>query len=601
MCPGPAVTRLTSGLPNDGPTPQRGPVTASTIEQFRNESSSDPRARWALDEQALDVASWRAGLVIRLGASLGAGFAILLPPIFGVGHAPVWQVVALIACALALNVWVFLLGRHPEAYRSWYKYVVASTDVALVTGAYGLCGSYGVVALFMVPITTHAFQRGGALAYYVVTIAVAGVWLGTWMAWDGRTPSKSDIVWLIVSMGILLVTALLTVRMSSDLRRRIRATRECLLLVERGDLRARAASNRTDELGLLERSLNTSLSEVGTLIGGVQHEAVEVAAYAEQLAAFSEQLSEKGRAFGEAALELAKYLEEQRSHTERGARQTEDALAAADGLRERAVAMERHAEALILQGGVSRDRIGHAADALVSVGQRVRESAGAIESLVEASTRIGGFAESASGIARSTNLLALNAAIEAARAGEHGRGFAVVAEEVRNLAEGSARAAREITDATAKVRERVAVAVKVMAVNEGEVLGVGEVATKAKEALGDMLAGSKRVAEVIAEAASVSQSQSKAMAELSAVIQEVQAVAAEAVARAGGAANVAQEQLASLESLTETAQQLSRLAERLRETSSHFSVPVNEPAPASAATRPAAVSPRSPVRPVRAA
>ena len=549
------------------------------------DTTEDPRARWALDEQALDVASWRAGLVVRLGAALGAGLAVLLPPILGISHTPVWQIIALIAGALALNVWVFLIGRHPEAYRSWYKYVVASTDVALVTGAYGICGSYGIVSLFMVPITTHAFQRGGALAYYVVAIAVGGVWLGTWMSWDGRPPTSSDIVWVVVSAGVLLVTGLLAVHMSSDLRRRIRATRECLLLVERGDLTARAASNRTDELGLLERSLNTSLSEVGSLIGGVQHEAVEVAAYAEQLAAFSEQLSEKGREFGAAALELAKYLDEQQRHTERGSRQTDEALAAAERLRERAEEMQQHAQALIDQGGVSRDTIGRAADALISVGQRVRESAGAIESLVEASTRIGGFAESASGIARSTNLLALNAAIEAARAGEHGRGFAVVAQEVRNLAEGSARAAREITETTSKVKDRVAAAVKVMAENEGEVIGVGEVATEATEALGNMLAGSRRVAEVIAEAANVSHRQSQAMAELSSVIQEVQAVSAEAAARAGGAAGVAQEQLASLEALTETAQQLSRLAERLRESSSHFTVAAASAPPTSTTAR----------------
>lgn len=534
-------------------------------------------AQWAKDEEALDLASWQAGLIIRLGAALGGGLAILLPPLLGVSKIAVWRVMLLIGAALALNVWVYLLGRTPKAYRYWYKYVVAATDVALVTGAYILSGSLGVVTLYMVPVTTHAFQRGGALGHFVVILAVIGLVGGTFLVWDGRVPTSAEVVWLIVSAGILLVTALLAVRMSSDLRSRIRATRECLLLVERGDLTARADSSRTDELGLLERSLNSSLDEVSRTISGVQREAEEVAAFAEELAAFSEQLNEKGREFGATALDLARYLDEQRQHTERGTRQTDQALGAAERLRERAVAMEAHAHALIAQGSVSRDAIGRAATVLVSVGERVRESAGAIESLVAASTRISGFAVSASGLAKNTNLLALNAAIEAARAGEHGRGFAVVADEVRKLAEGSARAAREIQEATGSVRDRISDAVKVMSENESRVRDVGAIATEATDALGSMLDGSRKVAEVIAEAAAVSQVQTQAMAELAAVIQEVQSVASEAAARAGSAAGVAQEQIASLDALTDTAQQLARLAERLRSSSVRFTT--TAPAP----------------------
>ena len=536
--------------------------------------------RWRLDARALDLASWKAGLPVRLWAAVGGGLAILLPPFAGVSKSPIWALAAMIVGALACNVWVYWLGRHPEAHRDWCKYAVASADVACVTGAFALSGVPGVSALFMLPITTHALHRGGALSWYTLGIATAGLIGGTVVHWDGRSPTRADVVALIVTLSIVLVVAGLVMHMAADLRRRTRATRECLLLVERGDLTPRADESRTDELGLLAASLNTTLVEVGGLIRDVQREAEDVAAFSEELAASTMELTEKAREFGDAAFALARDLDEQRRFTERGTRQTDEALGAAERLRDRAEMMEQQAQALLAEGGASRDAIARAAEVLVSVGQRVRESAGAIESMVDSSNRIGGFTDTVSQIAGQTNLLALNAAIEAARAGEHGRGFAVVAAEVKKLAEGSGGAAREISATMGTMRERVAKAAAVMAENERQVLDVGEVATHATEALGSMLAGSQRVAEVIAEAASVSRLQAQTMGELAAAIQEVQSVSTEAATRAGGAAGTAQEQHAALDSLAVTSQQLAELAERLHASSSRFTVDARDEKPA---------------------
>lgn len=535
-------------------------------------SALDLNERWRSDERALDLASWKTGMVIRLGAAIGAGVALLLPPIMGITEIAMGRVLLLVGGALALNVTVFYLARHPDAYRRWYKYAISATDVALVTGAYMLCGSFAVLPLYMVPITTHAFHRGDALAYYVLALCTIGIAGGTLGIWHGHPPSRAALVWLVVALGILVVTAVLTVHMAADLRTRIRATRECLLQVERGDLTSRAASSHSDELGLLESSLNTSLGEVGNLIAQVQRESRDVAAFAEQLAAFTGQLSTKGREFGAAAQELAAQLDAQRVTVDRGAQRTNEALSAAERLCERAEAMELNAAALIETGGRSRDAIGHASESLLSVGQQVRESSAAIEALVAASARIGKFAETASGIARNTNLLALNAAIEAARAGEHGKGFAVVADEVGKLAAGSAGAAREITETTSAVRERIAAVMRIMSENEATVRDVGAVATDATAALGGILDGSRRLADVVGEAASVSRLQEQAMTELATVIAGVRDIATDSVARAGAAAGLAQEQHVALDALTNTARELARLAERLRKSSSHFVV-----------------------------
>jgi methyl-accepting chemotaxis protein len=534
--------------------------------------SFDLRERWRSDARALDLASWKTGVVIRASAALGAALALLLPPIAGVTPLAVAPVIALVGGALALNLWVHFLARRPELHRNWHKYVIAGGDVALVTGVYMLCGSLALLPLYMVPITTHAFHRGDALGNYVVALSLVGLVGGTLVDWHGHPPDRPSLVWLVVAVGILFVSAVLTVRMATDLRKRIRATRECLLLVERGDFTTRADSSHSDELGLLEASLNSSLAEVGGLISAVQRESREVAVFAEQLAAFSGELSAKGREFGEVANALATHLDGQRANVDRGAQRTNEALAAAERLCERAEAMEANATSLIETGGRSRDAIGHASESLVSVGQQVRESAAAIGALVEASARIGAFAETASSIARNTNLLALNAAIEAARAGEHGRGFAVVADEVGKLATGSADAANEITESMVSVRERIAAVMRIMSENEATVRDVGEVATDATTALGGILEDSRRLADVVGEAANVSRLQGRAMTELAAVIAGVREVASDSVARAGAAAGLAQEQHASLDSLSNTARELARLAERLRDSSSHFVV-----------------------------
>jgi methyl-accepting chemotaxis protein len=341
---------------------------------------------------------------------------------------------------------------------------------------------------------------------------------------------------------------------------------------EGGNLLARAETHYTDELGLLQRSFNRMLGVLGQIIGVVQREADQVAGLADQLADSTGSLSASGTQFARTAVSLTSQLEAQRRFAEDGTHHAQQALSASERLRERAEEMESSATDLVRAGEASQNAIGRASHTLVTISDRVQSTANTVGALGTASEHVGEFVDTVTRIARQTNLLALNAAIEAARAGEHGRGFAVVAEEVRKLAEESARAAKEVASTISVVRENIALAVDSMAQGEREVRGVGDVADEANHALGVMLEGIRRIADVITEAAVVSRTQSVTMETLSTTMDGVQGVATEASARANMGSQLATDQTRALEGMSATSRQLAELADRLRQSISRFAV-----------------------------
>ncbi|QGZ42882.1 HAMP domain-containing protein [Pseudoduganella flava] len=172
------------------------------------------------------------------------------------------------------------------------------------------------------------------------------------------------------------------------------------------------------------------------------------------------------------------------------------------------------------------------------------------------------------GIAFQTNILALNAAVEAARAGEQGRGFAVVASEVRNLAQRSASAAKEI---------KALIGDSVQQVERGSTL-VHDAGTTMDEVVGSV----RRVADIIAEIASASAEQSGGIGQVNQAIGQMDGVTQQNAA-------LVEEAAAAAESLKMQAAVLVSLVGEFHigEADDGASLAVPAPAPAPAAATPA--------------
>jgi methyl-accepting chemotaxis protein len=534
--------------------------------------AASDRAREELEERAKDMALHRISAKRRLSTSLCLGALFVGLVALGYADVSVVPLAALFVTALAFNALVFWLIQRPERYRLWMGYGIVAMDIAMISLLVAMFGTAGLIAAYMIAIVNYTFMRGQRLGYYTTALAVAGWFLGSWAYHRAHPGVENAAVWTAVAALLMAVGATQTIPFVAELVRRIRTTRECFVEAEQGNLRARVSVAHADEMGHLQGSLNSMLGEIGRIIGAVQRESDEVASFGEQLASSAVDLNASGSEFAATAVQLSSQLESQRGYTQAGTRQTTDALREAQQLRERAAQMDDDARALVAAAQSSRDAIGEAGRTLVTIGERVRGTSASVGSLAGASDRVGEFVDTIAAIARQTNLLALNAAIEAARAGEHGKGFAVVAEEVRKLAEESARAAKAIATTITEVRENIDSAVQSMAEGEREVHGVGEVAANANRALSEMLGGIERLAAVVAEASEVSRKQSATMTELAGAIGHVQQVSDSVAVGARDASEVASRQTLALDGLTRASQELAQLADRLRNTIGRFAV-----------------------------
>ncbi|KNZ34396.1 MAG: membrane protein [Methylibium sp. NZG] len=324
--------------------------------------------------------------------------------------------------------------------------------------------------------------------------------------------SASRQIVLIAGMaGLALVVGVLvawriTRSVTAPVNDAVRAARA----VADGDLTQPVTVNRHDELGELQKAL---------------------AAMKDSLLSTVRQVRQASDSIGVASSEIASGNQDLSARTEQ----------AASNLEETAASMEELTSTVRNSADAARQAnqlAASASEVAVRGGQVVSQVVSTMQDIHQSSQKINDIIGTIDGIAFQTNILALNAAVEAARAGEQGRGFAVVAGEVRNLAQRSAEAAKEIKGLIGASVEKVEAGTKLVA--------------DAGQTMSEIVGSIQRVSDIVGEITAAAGEQSDGIGQVNTAVNQLDQMTQQNAA-------LVEESAAAAESLKDQASRLTQV------------------------------------------
>ncbi len=360
-----------------------------------------------------------------------------------------------------------------------------------------------------------------------------------------QATAQSHLGYLI--MGLAFAVALVLTLMTFIFLRRVviqplHQAGESIARIAAGDLTAPPRRWGRGEIGVLSANLQAMQQALVTTVGVVREGAVAIYQGSGEISAGNTDLS---------------------SRTEQQASALEQTAASMEQL-----------TATVKQNA---DNAHHASQLAADASGKAREGGDIVSGVISTMNNISGSSKKIAeittvinSIAFQTNILALNAAVEAARAGEQGRGFAVVASEVRNLAQRSAQAAKEI---------EALIAESVHLIGQGS-----EQVSHAGATMTDIVEAVRRVTDIMAEIAAASDEQSRGIQQVSLAVTEMDNVTQQN-------ASLVEEASSAAASLEEQAARLTQAVAAFRlsqqETASSPKVAAPQKAPPAAKLRPA--------------
>lgn len=283
----------------------------------------------------------------------------------------------------------------------------------------------------------------------------------------------------LATLACIILSLIIAWRMTRSITVPLRETLSSAKRIAEGDLTSEITSSRTDELGELMTAVGTMNQSLRDIISRVRDGVNNVARASSEIAAGNTDLSSRTEQQSAAVVETAASMEELTSTVKQNAENA------------------HHASQLATDASHNASRGGDIISDVISTMGGISQSSGKIGEIISV----------INGIAFQTNILALNAAVEAARAGEQGRGFAVVAGEVRNLAQRSSLAAKEIETLISESLSRV---------SNGT-----ELVNRAGNTMEDIVRSVTQVRDIMGEIAAASDEQNRGITQIAQAMTEM--------------------------------------------------------------------------------
>lgn len=384
-------------------------------------------------------------------------------------------------------------------------------------------------------------------------------------------------MYIITGAIVVGIVGVFAFFISKSISHPIRKASEIAKKVSEGNLGIEVSGSKSrDEIGTLLNSQKSMVEKLRVVLSEMQNASQSVYANAQQLSASGTELNTSVQQIASTVDQISRGSQTQAQRIEKSKITVEELT---KSMNELSTSAKESAE-ISGQVGVLSERgaesAGEANERMNKIIEVTNDSAQKVHKLADKTNEITAALQVIREIADQTNLLALNAAIEAARAGEAGRGFAVVADEVRHLAESSAKSSDEIDVKLKQIHEYAQEVVEEIETSSNEVTQGKMVIDSSLKTLHEIATNIKNVSENVKKLADFAHEQAKKVASISADAVEVAAVSEENAASTEEASAAVEEQTAQTHEIASASTQLAELASQLQSTLSKFTLEISQ-------------------------